>query len=245
MGISTRLFLLLAVVFGVSARVAASGLPRDLETLHEKMALKVKPMVWIITGDSITQGAKWLGHERSYPELLQERIRWELNRRRDLIINSGISGERSAGLLADWDWRVVHLKPDIVSIMIGMNDCVAGPAGRDSFDQNVRLLVERVRKIGAIPILHSTNPIDSENPEAQTRHDLAAYNQIIAQVAQSMSVIFVDHWKHWTHAKPSPAALRNWLADPIHPNASGHRQMAIEFFRAIGNDDPASVSLQP
>ena len=36
--------------------------------------------------------AKWVGRERAYPELIQERVRWELKRRRDFFINSGISG---------------------------------------------------------------------------------------------------------------------------------------------------------
>ena len=217
----------------------------DLITLQAKLSQGAQPLTWVITGDSITQGAKWVGRERAYPELIQERIRWELNRRRDFFINTGISGEKAAGLRADFDWRVLRFRPDVVSIMIGMNDAVAGPTGREPFANELREMIRLVRATGAIPLLHRTNPIDSEAAASQTRSDLPAYNEIIAQVAQSTGTILVDHWTHWSEAKPTPAALRDWLADPIHPNAAGHRQFAIEFFRAIGCHDDAAASLQP
>lgn len=217
----------------------------DRVTLKEKLARMDRPLVWVITGDSITQGAKWLGHERGYPEIVQERVRWSLNRRRDLIINSGVSGEKTGGLLADFDWRVLHFHPDIVSIMIGMNNAAAGLAGRPAFETDLREMIRLIRTAGAIPVLHRTNPIDDENAGAKTRSDLPAYNEVIARVAQSTQTILVDHWTHWRKAKPTPAALRDWLADPIHPNAAGHRQMAIEFFKAIDCYDATSPTCQP
>lgn len=221
--------------------------PADLATLRAKLANLDQPLVWVMTGDSITHGAKWLGNERSYPELIQERVRWSLKRRRDLFINSGISGERTTGLLADFDWRVLHFKPDVVSIMIGMNNAVLGPDGRKPFEADLREMIRQVRATGAIPILHRTNTIDLErnNPAASARADVPAYNEIIAAVAAEQDVILVDHWKHWQAAKPTVEELRAWLADPIHPNGTGHRQFAIEFFRTIGSYDPAAPDCQP
>ena len=180
-------------------------------------------------------------------------MRWSLQRRRDLFINSGISGERTTGLLADFDWRVLHFKPDVVSIMIGMNNAVLGPDGRKPFESDLREMIRQVRAAGAIPILHRTNPIDletprpagSDNSSAVARADVPAYNEIIATVARELDVILVDHWTHWQAAKPFPAALREWLADPIHPNGAGHRQFSIEFFRTIGFYDPQAPDCQP
>lgn len=217
----------------------------DLITLQAKLVQTAQPLTWVITGDSITQGAKWVGRERSYPELIQERIRWEMNRRRDFFINTGISGERVAGLRADFEWRVLRFRPNVVSIMIGMNDAVAGPAGRPAFEAELRAMIDQVRAAGAIPLLHRTNPIDTENPDTLRRADLPAYNEIIARVAQSSETILIDHWARWQEAKLTPAALRGWLADPIHPNGTGHRQFAIEFFRTLGCYDPAATTTQP
>lgn len=238
--------LLLSAPSTASAEAAITPSP-DLATLQAKLADQTHPLVWVITGDSITQGAKWLGPERSYPEIIQERVRWSLKRRRDLFINSGVSGERSAGLLADFDWRVLHFKPDIVSIMIGMNNAVAGPEGRDAFAADLRTMIRQVRAAGAIPILHRTNPVDLEsgNAAALARASVPVYNEAIATVAAELNVILVDHWTRWQKAKPTVAELRAWLADPIHPNGAGHRQFAIEFFQVIGCYDPSAPDCQP
>src|SRR5262249_8094820 len=85
-----------------------------------------EPVVRIFTGDSITHGALHTLGWRSYPEHFAERVRWELGRMRDVVINTGISGDQTGGLLADLDWRVLHFQPHVVSIMLGMNDCSRG-----------------------------------------------------------------------------------------------------------------------
>lgn len=219
-----------------STQAADTSGREDLALLQARIANIAEPMIWITTGDSITHGAKWLGRERSYPELIQEQIRWPLGRRRDFVINTGISGERTTGLLADFNWRVTHFNPQVVSIMIGMNDAVAGPEGREQFATNLRELVRRTRATGAIPILHRTNPIDEESASSDSRRDLPAYNQIIDQVAQSTATILIDHWSRWSQERPTLPLLREWLADPIHPNGVGHRAFAQEFFRTLGYD---------
>ena len=241
------LFLILALGSSASQSQGTATPPplADLVKLQTSLADLKRPMVWVITGDSITQGASHLGRERSYPELLQERVRWELKRRRDLFINSAISGETTTGLLADLDWRVLQFRPAVVSIMIGMNNSVHGPGGRDKFEAELHDTIKRVRAAGAIPILHRTNPIDDQNPGARTRADLPDYNGRIERVAQSTQAILVDHWRYWRENRPDPAALREWLDDPIHPNGAGHRQFAIELFRALGCYDARARSCQP
>ncbi len=236
---------LLRGLFAVFLLMSAAGFTQDitpptavpdLAHLRSKIADLERPIIWVFTGDSITHGAKWLGLERSYPELIQEQIRFPLGRGRDFVINTGISGERTGGLLADFDWRVTHLNPAVVSIMIGMNDAVAGPEGREQFATNLREMVRRTRAMGAIPILHSTNSVDRENPGSASRNDLAAYNQIIIQVAHSTDTLLIDHWSRWHEERPTLPLLREWLGESIHPNGAGHRAFAREFFRTLGYD---------
>lgn len=244
-----RLHLLVVATLLTSATIATSAAnptspSGDLKLLRARIADTESPLIWVLTGDSITHGAKWLGWERSYPELIQEQIRWPLGRGRDFVINTGISGERTGGLLADFDWRVSHFKPHVVSIMIGMNDAVAGPEGRAQFEKNLHEMVQRIRAIGAIPILHSTNSVDTKNPGSASRYDLPAYNQIIVQVAQSTDTILIDHWSRWHQERPTLPLLREWLGESIHPNGPGHRAFAQEFFRTLGYDyTPPSESL--
>ncbi|MFO0817093.1 MAG: SGNH/GDSL hydrolase family protein [Pirellulales bacterium] len=198
-----------------------------------------EPLTWVITGDSITHGALHTLGWRSYPEHFAERIRWEMRRVRDVVINTGISGNRTRDLLKDFTWRAARFQPDVVSIMLGMNDCVAGSAGRDTFRSNLKDLAERTIAAGAIPLLHTPNTIYLKN--AGSRSDLPAYATIVREVALERKYALVDHWAHWQTQKPDQEALLTWLEDKsIHPGVFGHREFAKLMFRELGIYDEKS-----
>jgi len=191
-----------------------------------------EPATWVFTGDSITHGAVHTKGWRSYPEHFAERVRWELKRMRDIVVNTAVSGEQAKELLADLDWRVLHLKPDAVSIMLGMEDCTAGEVARQLFRKNLTAIVTKVMTAGAIPILNTPNTVIVKN--AETRADLPGYVQVIRDVALGTKAILVDHYAHWEKAKPSQEALVKWLDDEsIHPNFVGHREIAKQLFTTL------------
>lgn len=70
----------------------------DLATLQTRLEDK-RPIVWLFTGDSVTEGAKWLGGRRSYSEIFSGRMRWEMNRGRDVVVNTAISGNKTDDIL--------------------------------------------------------------------------------------------------------------------------------------------------
>jgi acyl-CoA thioesterase I len=198
-----------------------------------------EPVTWVITGDSITHGALHTLGWRSYPEHFAERVRWELKRMRDIVINTGISGDTIPGVSKDLDWRVLQFKPHVVSLMFGMNDCTAGADGRDKFREGLAALVERIRSAGAIPLLNTPNTVYIAN--SARREDLPAYAQIVREYAETNKLALVDHWKHWEAAKPNQEDLLPWIEDKsIHPGVYGHREFAKEIFRVLGIFDPAS-----
>ncbi|MFN0052670.1 MAG: SGNH/GDSL hydrolase family protein [Planctomycetales bacterium] len=201
----------------------------------------VHPATWVFTGDSITHGALFTEGWRSYPEHFSERVRWELRRFHDVVINTAICGERSGGLLANLEQRVLRFRPDVVMVMVGMNDAVAGPSGRDDFRGNLVELVGRLREAGAIPVLQTPNLIYI--PNCGNRGDVPAYVEIIRVVAELVEVPLIDHWRHWETRKPEPDAVLGWLQDQsIHPNYMGHREMARLVCEALGIFDPASLT---
>src|SRR5690606_15567526 len=83
----------------------------DLQILKQMLKNK-EPNIWLFTGDSITHGAKHTHGHRSYPEVFQERVRWEISRVRDIVINTGISGNAAGDILSDFEWRVARFQPD-------------------------------------------------------------------------------------------------------------------------------------
>jgi lysophospholipase L1-like esterase len=191
-------------------------------------------MIWVFYGDSITHGAKHTYGWRDYPELFAERVCYEMQRGRDMVINSGESGNTTRHLLDDFDWRITQFNPDVVSVMIGLNDSSSGPENRDTFRANMNEIVSRVLAAGAALLLNTTNP------KVFTEGDLPAYNDIIRGVAENHGVELVDHWTHWMTTKPDDATRANWMRDTCHPNEYGHRAFANLIFQHLGIYDPNS-----
>lgn len=214
-----------------SAFTPAEG---DLATIKEMLARKA-PNIWLFTGDSITHGAKHTHGSRSYPEVFAERIRWELGRVRDIIINTGISGNTAQSILNDFEWRVTQFRPSVVSLMIGTNDCAKQEFPPDVFRKNIEQLVRKIREAGAVPLLHTPNPIIIT--KAPERKRLPEYIPVLREVAAAEKVTLVDNYKHW-QTQPEETVFRNWLNDPLHPNAEGHREIARLLFKELSIFDP-------
>ena len=233
-----------AALAGAPGLVAGAEPPGAADRTRLAAMLKdAAPITWVVTGDSITQGALHCRGYRSYPEHLAERVRWELRRVRDVVINTGVSGEQMPGLLADVEWRVLRYQPHVVSIMMGMNDCSKGESGREPFRQRQIELVEMVRKAKAIPVLNTPNTVIVANSPG--RGDLPAYMQITREVAAATNSILVDHYAHWEKVRPDRAGMERWLEDAsIHPGVYGHREMAKLLFRELGIYDDNSPTCQ-
>ena len=143
----------------------------DRQAIQEHLTKRGTNWVWVFYGDSITHGAVHTHGWRSFPEIIQERVRTELGRPMDVFINSGNSGQTSLNLVNDaqYDWQVRQRKPNIVLLLIGCNDIVRDNCGTaEDFRGRLTTLVERIRQDGAIPVLQTYNTIQLvENPTSE------------------------------------------------------------------------------
>lgn len=216
-----------------------AGLPgQELKKLRDLLNGST-PLTWVFTGDSVTQGAHHTYGGRAYPETVAERIRWELRRINDLVINSGVNGTNTQYLLGNYEWFVSRFRPSVVSVMYGINDCVEPSISLAIFQENLTDIVRKIRTQKAIPILQTPNAIDREGMKTMksaSREKLPLYVQVIKQVAKDESCILVNHFDDWQNSN-HPAYLK-WLDDPLHPNTEGHTQLARLFFKTIDVFDP-------
>ncbi|WP_447947620.1 SGNH/GDSL hydrolase family protein [Microbacterium maritypicum] len=209
---------------------AASDLHRIAAALADP-----EPLNWVITGDSITHGLVHTQGGRSYPEHLHELIRGELERVRDVVLNTAISGNRIVDLLGDWDRRVASWHPDVVTLMIGTNDASDGGPREvitaDDYAASLREFVERVRGLGAIPVLQTPPAIDTRNAPERAR--IGEFADAVRHVAASEDAILVDQYARFADigAGGVPWGLMN---DPFHPNTEGHAALALELAHVIG-----------
>lgn len=205
----------------------------DMEAIKKLLSGK-EPNIWLFTGDSITHGAKHTMGYRSYPEIFEERMRWEMGRTRDWVINTGISSQTIKLILADFEWRVSRFTPSVVSIMIGTNDCAKTDIPTPVFETELTSFVNKIRELKAIPILHTPNPIILEM--AGERKTLPDYVEVVRQVSQDQQTILVDNYQYWTdrHKRYLNHVYKQWLNDYLHPNQTGHQQIARLMFKTLG-----------
>jgi acyl-CoA thioesterase-1 len=206
----------------------------DADALTRALAADA-PLTWVLTGDSITHGLVHTQGGRIYAEHLHEIIRGELGRVHDAVIDTAISGWRIVQLLEDFDRRVATWRPQVVTLMIGTNDCsdegvfpVITPA---EFAASVAEFVQRVRQIGAIPVLQTQPAVDVAHAPERAR--IADFAQAIRDVACAEGVILVDQFARFAEIGGDrvPWGLLN---DPFHPNAAGHAALALELASVLG-----------
>ena len=201
------------------------------------------PVRWVFAGDSITHGAAHTVGWRDYTELFSERIRWELGRTRDIVIKTGISGWTVEDLIADLEWNVLQFRPECVSLMFGLNDCLKGPDGIDRFRETYTRIIETIRaETGAEILMHTPNWLLPTDRAARVEF-LPMYREAVLEIAKVTCAACVDHFPIWAAAEPS-GGMHHWLAHGCHPNEYGHRVLVHTIFRELGIWDEKSWTCQ-
>jgi lysophospholipase L1-like esterase len=152
--------------------------------------------------------------------------------------NRGISGNKIPDLAARWDTDVIALKPDVLSIMIGVNDLwhtfAFGnkyKATIDDYETGYRALIERtLKEVPGVRIVicepFTTRTSDDFKP-------LAQFRAVSKKLAEEKQLTFVPFQALFDEAvKAAPAEF--WLWDGIHPSVSGHAIMADFWRKATG-----------
>lgn len=192
-----------------------------------------QPILWNFLGDSITHGALHTWGRRDYVELFDERVRWQCRRILDVTVNTGFSGYTVPRVAAELEHRCLRFNPDVVSIMLGMNDAAAGPEGVAAFEAGYLELIANIRReTHALVFLHTPNRIDLAN--AQARLALPDYAEAIRHVAATADVPVCDHDCIWGEYERRFGSCLYLLNDPIHPNADGHMLFADTLLAWLG-----------
>ena len=156
------------------------------------------------------------------------------------IVNRGVSGDRTRELEPRWERDVIAERPDVLSVLIGVNDSWRGfddndPTTADEFEMRYRALLGRAR--AATPALHLVlcEPfLLFEQPgEEGFRRDLDDKVAAVHRLADEFGAILVPFDAMFAAACTRMPATY-WADDGIHPTPAGHGLMAWEWMRRTG-----------
>ena len=166
------------------------------------------PVTILALGDSLTEGLG-VDKEDNYPAQLEASLK-ELGYTNAKVINSGLSGETSTGLVNRLDW-VAQTKPDITILTIGANDAIRG-IDVATVEDNIRTAVKRLQDNGSEVILGGMQIYDNLGSDY-----VQSFAAIYPRVAKDMNVTLIPFFLDGVGGDPE---LNQ--ADAIHPTKDGY-----------------------
>ena len=242
-----------------SSFLASSGIALSQSSNQVSSAELKKPnedTIILFQGDSITDAgrdrknemlannARMLG--RGYPNFIAGHTLAKWPQKRIKIYNRGISGNKVPDLAARWQKDCIDIKPNLLSVLIGVNDIWHKLNG--NYDGSVKVyeegftkLIERTKdnlpntaivicepfalKCGAVK--------DNWFPEFDNRREAAK------RVSKKFSTIFVPFQKMFDNAIKAGTKAEYWAADGVHPSIAGHALMAKTWTEIVSKSDVA------
>ncbi|KAB7789817.1 GDSL-type esterase/lipase family protein [Bifidobacterium leontopitheci] len=201
----------------------------DYKTLSEKLS-KTDGINWLFIGDSITQGVLYTRGYRIYSELFANQLETEkvrgVSRADDLVMNTGISSADASWPLKSgaFDKWVTEKHPNVVFITFGMNDGRSHQFPVDQYIANLTSIIDKVRELGAIPILQTQN----YTTDATFNTNLDTYFDAERRLAIKKDVILVDFNKRWLELNNGNKQGNTYMGtgNNIHPGENGHIEWA-------------------
>ena len=162
------------------------------------------------------------------------------------VFNRGISGNKVYQLAERWQADCLDLKPNVLSILIGVNDIWHKLNGQydgtvEKYQSDYRELLARTRK--TLPqvklvvcepfVLRCGAVTDKWFPEFD------AYREAAKQTAVDAGAVFVPFQTAFD-AAAKIAPPERWAKDGVHPTADGAALMAHCWLKAVGAKAPAT-----
>lgn len=202
-----------------------------------------KDTVFVIQGDSITDAGRKKDERQlgsGYARLVHDILMSKYPDYNLTIYNRGVGGDRTEHLVKRWKEDCIDLKPDIVSVLIGVNDMWHGNRICDfippeKVEQNLEIVFSQVKEIGAElivmePFLLKTGSI-AEN-WYDMNEDLYAKVLKIRDVAKKYNARYIPLMGYFTAATMDKDPSF-YSADGVHPTIDGHRFIAEKLLEVL------------
>ena len=200
----------------------------------------------VIQGDSITDAGRvreavaensGLGH--GYPNIVTSALLAKYPEKDLKFYNRGISGHRIVDLYARWKIDTLNLKPDVITILIGVNDVWherdwQNGVELDRFEQVYGMMIEwtlavlpDVKFVLLSPFTLACGVIDDKFAA-----DVADYAEAVRRLAKKYDTAYINTQAIFDEAV-TKAAPNYWANDGVHPTPAGHSLIASKLQEEI------------
>lgn len=187
---------------------ATNEVSRETTTGQDDVAAIEQPITILALGDSLTEGLG-VDPDDNYPAQLEAKLK-QMGYTNVKVVNSGLSGETSTGLVNRLDW-VAQTKPDITILTIGANDAIRG-IDVATVEDNIRTAVKRLQDNGSEVILGGMQIYDNLGSDY-----VDSFAAIYPRVAKDMDLTLIPFFLDKVGVDPE---LNQ--ADAIHPTKDGY-----------------------
>ncbi len=139
------------------------------------------------------------------------------------IINKGISGDWALKSLKRLDADVLSLKPNLLVLLIGINDLGHGQSISD-ITNNIEKIVHRTQEKGIRIILCSLLPVRYKHLKSLSLADILKINDNLNKISLQNNLDFVDFHSELTDTKGKFST--EFTSDGLHPNEKGYLKMS-------------------
>lgn len=209
------------------------------------MGVSMEKKIILFQGDSITDVNRireiptHLGY--GYPNLTAAEISYE-NPEQYVFINRGVSGDRIIDLQARIKRDMINLAPDVISILIGVNDVwheIAEKNGLSTvkFEMMYDLLIEEVKQAVPNVKLMILEPFvlkgeATEKSWKQFYDGVAEKAEAAKRISEKYEITFIQLQDKFNAAAKSTSPSF-WLYDGVHPTIAGHELIKREWLKAF------------
>jgi lysophospholipase L1-like esterase len=159
------------------------------------------------------------------------------------IVNQGVGGNTVRDLAARWERDVVDVKPDWLSVKIGINDVWRQVAGRwseavllEEYAATYERLLRRTQETTAARLILMEPYVIEADRADQFRLLIDQYLPVVHRLAEQFGAILIRTQAAFDEAlAQQPASF--WADDRVHPNLPGHAVIARAFLRGVGYGD--------
>lgn len=184
------------------------------------------------TRPAMGAGYAWLAASGYLTDRPQHRLRF---------FNKGVSGDTTADLARRWSADTLAVNPDVVSILVGVNDYwnrhrVLGFTGSpEAYHRDLETLIGMTR--GALPetaiVICEPFLLEAGPVKKSWQRDFGGYRQAAADLAVAHDLRFVG-FQSVLDAALEWAPASAWCHDGIHPTSDGAALLAREWVRVAG-----------